>query len=77
VLLARATPLFEQMESWPEWIRALSCHGNALSQMGDCSRGLAEVQRARARAQEMNSLSEIALSSFCLATAYMLSGDLS
>jgi DNA-binding SARP family transcriptional activator len=58
-MLGQAISLFERMSRWSEWCRALSGHGGTLVLMGDYAAGLAEIQRARARAQEMNALSVI------------------
>jgi class 3 adenylate cyclase/tetratricopeptide (TPR) repeat protein len=75
-LLGQAIPLLEQTGNWSEWIRATGFHGLAVTEMGDCAAGVYEVQRALARAREMNALSEIALISLLLCDAYLLSGDL-
>ena len=75
-LLIRAIPLLEQMGNWPEWIRAVGYHGMALSMSGDWVAGMAEAQRADARAKEIKSIGEIALSKTFLSVVYHYAGDL-
>jgi tetratricopeptide (TPR) repeat protein len=75
-LLIRAIPLLEQMGNWPEWIRALGFHSMALAMSGDREAGLAEAQRADARAKEIKSIGEIALSQTLLGVVYHFAGDL-
>jgi tetratricopeptide (TPR) repeat protein len=75
-LLIRAIPALEQMGNWPEWIRAVGYHGMALSMSGDWVAGMAEAQRADARAKEIKSIGEIALSKTFLSVVYHYAGDL-
>ncbi|MBN2393466.1 MAG: hypothetical protein JXR84_22225 [Anaerolineae bacterium] len=75
-LLDQAIPLFEQMGNWTEWVRAMSFHGIALTMMGKCDAGVTETQSALARAREMNSLTEIAMSNLHLILIYLFSGNL-
>jgi tetratricopeptide (TPR) repeat protein len=75
-LLRQVIPLVEQMGNWSEWFRALVFHGLVLAVTGDYARGLAEIQRAHASAQEVNALTEIAQGYGVLATAYVHAGDL-
>jgi tetratricopeptide (TPR) repeat protein len=75
-LFDQAVPLFEQIGNRTEWFRALTFHGGALAQMGDYAKGLAEIQRARAWAQEANALSELINSSLHLNGVYAAGGDL-
>jgi class 3 adenylate cyclase/predicted ATPase len=75
-LLSKAISASAQMGKWPDWCRALGFHGMALAMSGDCAMGVAEVQRALARAKEINSLSEIAMTNVFLSAAYIFAGDL-
>jgi len=65
----------EQTGNLPEWVRALSHHGLAMATMGDCALGVAELQRALARAQEMGSVYLICIIQLNLALALTLCGD--
>jgi class 3 adenylate cyclase/tetratricopeptide (TPR) repeat protein len=75
-LLDQAIPLFEQMGNWTEWVRAMSFHGVALTMMGKCDAGVTETQSALARAREMDSPTEIAMSNLHLILIYLFSGNL-
>jgi predicted ATPase len=75
-LLSKAISASAQMGKWPDWCRAAGFHGMALAMSGDCAMGVAEVQRALARAKEINSLSEIAMTNVFLSAAYIFAGDL-
>jgi tetratricopeptide (TPR) repeat protein len=75
-LLAQAIPRFEQTGNWSEWFQAQGYHGIVLAIMGDHARGLAEIQRAHAQAQEVNALWAIIQSNFFLAAAGVQGGDL-
>lgn len=75
-LLSPAIPVLEQSGNWPEWIRAVGYHGMARSMSGECAAGIAEVQRAVARAEEIGALGEIATGTMLLSTAYFFGGDL-
>jgi class 3 adenylate cyclase/tetratricopeptide (TPR) repeat protein len=74
-LLNQAIPLFEQMGNWTEWVRATSFHGVALTMIGKCDVGVTETRSALARAREMNSLTEIAMSNLHLILIYLFSGN--
>jgi tetratricopeptide (TPR) repeat protein len=76
-LLSQAVSLFEEIGDWSEWIRAMGFHGVALVAKGGYAAGLAEILRARARAQEIGALSEIAMNDLILASAYTMGGDVS
>jgi tetratricopeptide (TPR) repeat protein len=76
-LLGQTIPLFEQMGNGSEWFRALIYYGFFLPFMGDYTEGLAEIERARVWAQEMNALNEIVQSNTALAIAHIQGGDLS
>jgi tetratricopeptide (TPR) repeat protein len=75
--LSRAVTLFKETGDWSEWIRALGFHGAALVAQGDYAAGLAEILRARARAQEISALSEIVMNNLILASACTMGGDVS
>jgi tetratricopeptide (TPR) repeat protein len=75
-LLSKAIPASEQMGKWSEWCRAVGHRSYALSMSGDCAAGVAEAQRAVARAKEISSLGEIAMSNVFLSVAYLYAGDL-
>jgi tetratricopeptide (TPR) repeat protein len=75
-LLEQAISLFERIGSGWEWFRALGHRGVGLATMGDYAGGLAEIQRARAWAQEMNALTEMIQSDFFLAMAHIQGGNL-
>jgi tetratricopeptide (TPR) repeat protein len=75
-LLSKAIPASEQMGKWSEWCRAVGHRSYALSMSGDCASGVAEAQRAVARAKEISSLGEIAMSNVFLSVAYLYAGDL-
>ncbi len=57
-MFRQAIPGLEQLRFWPEWIRAVAFRGCALSTMGDPAAGVPEIQRALARARELQSLTE-------------------
>ncbi|HSR35507.1 MAG TPA: hypothetical protein VLY63_33475, partial [Anaerolineae bacterium] len=80
--VGKSEPLFRQSITALEqtghlgyWVQALANHGAAIAIMGDYAEGLAELQRALARAQEMGSASSICLVHFNLGMAHLLSGD--
>jgi class 3 adenylate cyclase/tetratricopeptide (TPR) repeat protein len=75
-VLSRAIPASAQMGKWPEWCRAVGYHGMALAMSGDCAEGVAEVQRAVARAEEIRSLSEISMTNVFLSVASNYAGEL-
>jgi tetratricopeptide (TPR) repeat protein len=75
-LLEESIPLFERTGNWTEWVRAMSFHGVALAMMGRCGAGVTETRSALARAREMDSLAEIAMSNLHLILIYLFSGDL-
>jgi tetratricopeptide (TPR) repeat protein len=74
-LTRTAISAFEKTENWLEWIRAVTFHGLFIAWMGDCRAGLAEIERGAARAQEMNSPSEIAFTRIGLTIAHFISSD--
>ncbi len=78
----KAEPLFRQSMTALEqtghlgyWVQALANHGAAIAIMGDYAEGLAELQRALVRAQEMGSASSICLVHFNLGMVHLLGGD--
>ena len=75
-LFRQAITPFEQLGNWAEWIRAVSFHGAALGATGSYEEGLAECQRAVARARDLNSLYGIAFSTLCLSWIYAAAGNL-
>jgi tetratricopeptide (TPR) repeat protein len=75
-LLRQATTAFEQMGDWPRWIRAVSMRGMCLGTTGSYEEGLAQCQRALARAHELNALDGIGFSTCCLSYIYALAGNL-
>jgi predicted ATPase/class 3 adenylate cyclase len=74
--LSQAIPASEQMGKWPDWCRAVGYHGMALAMSGDCAAGVAEVQRAFARAKEISSLGEISMTNVFLSVASNFAGEL-
>jgi tetratricopeptide (TPR) repeat protein len=76
-LLSQAIPPLEQAGNWVEWCRALAYRSAVLTRMGNYARGLAEIQRVRARAREMNMLTWIQLSDLLLVQIHVFGGDLS
>jgi tetratricopeptide (TPR) repeat protein len=75
-MLSRASPASAQMGKWPEWCRAVGYHGIALAMSGECAAGVAEVQRAVARAREISSLGDIAMTNVYLSVASNYAGEL-
>ncbi len=75
-LLRQAITAFEQLGDWAEWINAVSYHGMALGSTGSYEEGLAQCQRAVARARELNYLSGIAGCFIRLSRIYADSGNL-
>jgi class 3 adenylate cyclase/tetratricopeptide (TPR) repeat protein len=75
-LLRQAITAFEQLGDWAIWIRAVSLHGFALGLTGSYAEGLAECQRALARARELNYLYGIAMSNACMSGIYAAAGSL-
>lgn len=75
-MLAQVVPLFEKAGNWSEWIWAVGFLGSALAAQGRFNAGLAEGQRALARAQQTNHLTGIALSQTTLSLCYLAGGDL-
>jgi tetratricopeptide (TPR) repeat protein len=75
-MLRRAIPASEQMGMWPEWCRAVGWHGMTIAMSGDCAAGVAEVQRAVARAREISSLGEISMANVYLSVASIYAGEL-
>jgi tetratricopeptide (TPR) repeat protein len=75
-LLRQAITPLEQLGDWTHWIRAVSCHGLTLGTRGSYEDGLAECQRAIARARELNYLYGIGWSTFQLAWIYAMAGNL-
>jgi adenylate cyclase len=80
--VGKSEPLFRQSMTALEqtghlgyWVQALANHGAAIAIMGDYAEGLAELQRALARAQEMGSASSICLVHFNLGMVYLFGGD--
>jgi tetratricopeptide (TPR) repeat protein len=75
-LFRQAITLLEQSSDWAEWIRAVSMHGMTLGATGSYEEGLAESQRALARARELNSLYGIGFSTLSLSWIYSDAGNL-
>ena len=75
-LLHQAIKPLEQLGDWKEWIRAVDLHGCVLAATGSYEEGLAEIQRALARARELNYLNGIAASINCLGVIYAIAGNL-
>ncbi|MGD0399369.1 MAG: adenylate/guanylate cyclase domain-containing protein [Syntrophobacteraceae bacterium] len=75
-LFHQAITAFEQLGDWTEWIRAVAYHGATLGATGFYAEGLAECQRALARARELNSLYGIANSALGLSRIYADAGNL-
>jgi tetratricopeptide (TPR) repeat protein len=80
--VAKSEPLFRQSMAALEqtghlgyWVQALANHGAAIAIMGNYAEGLAELQRALARAMEMGTTSSICLVHFNLAMVHLLCGD--
>jgi adenylate cyclase len=74
-LCRQAMTALERTGHQERWVEALAYHGTAIAQMGDYAEGLAELQRALARAQEMGSASSICLVHFCLGIVHLRGGD--
>jgi len=74
-LLRQGMTALEQTGSWGEWVRALAAHGCAIAVMGDCAAGVAEIQHAIARAQEMGSAFLTGWVQNVLAIALLFSGE--
>jgi class 3 adenylate cyclase/tetratricopeptide (TPR) repeat protein len=75
-LLGQVITSFEQAENWTDWVIAVAFRGLALAGMGNYLTGVAEIERALARAQELNVLTEVATAGSALAWAHILGGDL-
>ena len=73
--LRQAIPAAEKIDDWPDWCRAVGYLGMALSMSGSGAAGVAEAQRAVARAEEMGSLGEIAMTNFFLSMAFNFAGE--
>jgi class 3 adenylate cyclase/tetratricopeptide (TPR) repeat protein len=75
-LLGQVIEPFERAGNWTDWVVAAAFHGVALAGMGNYLAGLAEIERALARAQELNVLTEVSTAGAALAKAHILGGDL-
>ncbi len=75
-LLRQAITGYEQLGNWTEWIRSVTYHGMILAQTGSYEEGLAQCQRAIARARELNYLSGVSFSIACLSWIYAAAGNL-
>jgi predicted ATPase len=75
-LLRQAFTAFEQLGNWEEWTWAVNYHGITLAMTGSYEEGLAECQRALARARELNYLLGIAASFLCLSWIHAFAGNL-
>jgi tetratricopeptide (TPR) repeat protein len=80
--VAKSEPLFRQSMTALEqtghlgyWVEALANHGAALAYMGDYAEGMSELERALARAQEMDSISSICHVRFNMAMVHLFCGD--
>jgi DNA-binding SARP family transcriptional activator len=74
--LEGAVPLLEKVGNWTEWISTVGFLGMALAACGHYLVGLAEGQRAHARACEITNLTSIADSHLFLANIYLMGGDI-
>jgi adenylate cyclase len=76
-LLREAMSLFEGLGNWSEWIRATGFHSWTLVGMGEgeAEVGIAQAERALARARELDYPSDIALSYANLSKACLFAGD--
>jgi adenylate cyclase len=74
-LLRRAMTALQQTGSLAEQVRALIQHGAAIAILGDYAVGVAEIQRALARAHEMGSVPLTCLAQINLAIVLILFGD--
>lgn len=79
----QATPLLqqtlaplEQRSNWTEWILTASLLGVALAARGEYQNGIAQVQRAIARAEELHHQSGISLAYPLLAIVHLMGGEL-
>jgi class 3 adenylate cyclase/tetratricopeptide (TPR) repeat protein len=75
-LFRQAITAFEQLGDWARWIMAVSMHGITLGFTGSYEEGLAECQRALARARELNYLTGIGSINLHLSWIYAVAGNL-
>lgn len=75
-LLAPIVPRLEQSATWTDWIFATGFRGIALAARGEYAAGLAEGQRALARAHAIQSYGNIARSRIFLSIIYGMGADL-
>ena len=73
--LERALGPLAEAASWPEWVLTAGLVGASLAARGRCAEGLDEAQRALTRAQEIRSVSSVAISRLFLAFIYLTVGD--
>jgi tetratricopeptide (TPR) repeat protein len=74
-LLAQALPVLEKSGDWRQWITNKAFLGSSLATQGQYAAGLAEVQHALARAQELNSPGLIAVCHIYLADVFLKGGE--
>jgi tetratricopeptide (TPR) repeat protein len=74
-LLRRAVEALERAGDWPEWTMALGYLAMALAARGAYLEGLAEGERALARAREMNNPRSIGVTHLVLSGVCRLGGD--
>jgi class 3 adenylate cyclase/tetratricopeptide (TPR) repeat protein len=74
-LFRQAITALEQLRNWADWILAVGYHGMTMEATGCYEEGLAEIQRAFARARELNSLYGIGFSNLCLTRIYADAGN--
>jgi class 3 adenylate cyclase/tetratricopeptide (TPR) repeat protein len=76
-LLRQSIPSLEKTANWPYWITSVAHLGGTLAGKGRYTQGLAEVERALERAEELNNLTGIFISHLCFAITYRVGGDMS
>jgi tetratricopeptide (TPR) repeat protein len=73
-LLKQAIPLLEKTGNWVDWIWAVGFQGLSLAGRGFYEEGVAEGQRALARAEEMKYLTGIAASRLLITATHLMAG---
>jgi predicted ATPase len=76
-LLAQAVAPLEKMADWHEWVSTVGFLSVALAARGQHAAGVAENERALARALETNNISGAALTHLHRCTIWLMGGDLS
>ena len=75
-LLARALDGLERTGNWQEWVLVVSILGLCLVLQGQCAEGLAQVDRAVARAEQLADPASIAGARVVRAQSYFFAGQL-